>query len=58
MTQGELAKSLGIDRTYLNGILRGKRQPSVELAEKISLMTGKPFFDLRPDLKKLIKQYL
>ncbi len=58
MTQGELAKTLGIDRTYLNGILRGKRYPGVELAKKISQITGKPFFDLRPDLKKLIKEYL
>jgi transcriptional regulator with XRE-family HTH domain len=58
MTQSELAKQLGIDRAYLNGILRGKRFPGVKLAEKISQITGKNFFDLRPDLKKLMKEHL
>ncbi len=58
MTQGELANKLGIDRTYLNGILKGKRIPGVELAKKIVELTGKDFFDLRPDLKKLLKEYL
>ena len=57
MTQGELANKLGIDRTYLNGILRGKRQPSVKLAEKIEELTGKNFFDLRPDLRKIMKEH-
>ncbi len=58
MTQTILAKKLGIPRTYLNGILRGKRQPGVNLAKKITKLTGKPFFDLRPDLRKLMKEYL
>lgn len=58
MTQDALAKKLGIDRTYLNGIIRRKRQPSIKLAEKICELTGMNFFDLRPDLKKIIKEYL
>jgi transcriptional regulator with XRE-family HTH domain len=58
MNQSNLAKDLSISRTYLNGILRGKRKPGVKLAKKISQITGKPFFDLRPDLKRLIKDYL
>ncbi len=58
MNQSELAKQLGIDRAYLNGILRGKRFPSVKLAEKIVKLTGRNFFDLRPDLKRIMKEHL
>ena len=58
MNQGKLAEKLGIDRSYLNGILNGKRIPSVILAEKLSKITGKNFFDFRPDLKKLVKNHL
>ena len=58
MKQEELAKKIGISRTYLNGILRGKRTPSIELAKRISKVADKDFFDLRPELKKLIKEFL
>jgi transcriptional regulator with XRE-family HTH domain len=58
MTQSDLAKQLGIDRAYLNGILRGRRLPGVRLAERICKVTGKNFFDLRPDLKRLMKEHL
>ncbi len=58
MKQKELAKKIGISRTYLNGILNGKRIPGVSLAEKIEKLTGKKFFDLRPDLKKIMKDHL
>ncbi len=58
MTQGELANKLGIDRTYLNGILRGKRKPGIVLSEKIVKEIGIDFFKLRPDLKRLVKEYL
>jgi len=58
MKQSELAQKLGIDRTYLNGILRGKRIPGIELAKKISKITGKDFFEMRKDIKKLLKELL
>lgn len=58
MKQSELAEKLGIDRTYLNGILRGKRRPGIELARKINKIIGKDFFEMRSDLKKLIKEFL
>ena len=58
MKQNILAKKIGISRTYLNGVLRGKKIPSIELAKRISKITGKDFFDLRPELKKLIKEFL
>jgi transcriptional regulator with XRE-family HTH domain len=58
MKQGELAKRLGISRTYLNGILNGKRRPSIKLAKKISKITGKNFFEMRPDIKKLISEVM
>lgn len=58
MKQSELAKKIGISRTYLNGILKGKRTPGIELAKKINKIVGKDFFEMRSDLKKLIKEYL
>ena len=56
MTQENLAKRLGIDRTYLNGILRGKREPGLELAKKISKETGIPILKLKPRLNKILKE--
>lgn len=58
MKQNDLAKKIGISRTYLNGILRGKRSPGIELAKRISKITGKNFFEMRVDLKKLIKELI
>ena len=58
MKQSELAKKIGISRTYLNGILKGKRIPGIELAKKISKITGKDFFEMRKDIKKLLKELL
>ncbi len=56
--QSELAKILGIERSYFNAILNGRRQPSIKLAKRISKLTGKNFFELRPDLAKVIKELL
>ncbi len=58
MKQSELAKKIGISRTYLNGILKEKRIPGIELAKRISKITGKDFFEMRKDIKKLIKELL
>jgi len=58
LKQREIAEKIGISRTYLNGILRGRRTPSVKLARKICKMTGMDFFDLRPELKKIIREFL
>ena len=58
MKQSKLAKKIGISRTYLNGILRNKRTPSINLAKKIVKLTGKNFFEMRPDIKKLVKEFL
>jgi len=56
MNQKEIAKKLKIQRTYLNSILNGRRRPSIQLAKKISKITGTKLFDMRPDLKKLLKE--
>lgn len=56
--QSQLAKILGIERSYLNAILNGRRHPSIKLAKKISKLTGKNFFELRPDLAKVIRELL
>jgi len=58
LTQQEIAKKLGVKREYINSILRGKRKGSIRLTERLSELTGIPFFDLRPDLKTLLKKYL
>ena len=58
MKQKELAEILGISRSYLNGILRKKRKPSLELAEKISKLSSIKVTDLRPDILENIKKYL
>lgn len=58
MTQTEFAKKLGIARPYLNAILRKKRKGSVRLCEEISREFNIDFFELRPDLKELIKKHL
>jgi len=58
MKQSDQAKKLGIGRSYLNGILNGRRRPSKKLALKISKLTKRSFFDLRPDLLKLFKENL
>jgi len=54
----KLAGELGINRVYLSSILTGKVYPSIKLAKRITKKTGKSFFDLRPDLRKLMREYL
>ena len=58
MNQKQLAIKLNIQRTYLNSILNGRRKPSIQLAKKISKATGRRLLDLRPDLKKLLKEII
>ncbi len=58
MDQKKLAKDLKIPRTYLNGILRGKRVPSRKLAKKIAEATGRTWLDFRPNDKNLLKDML
>jgi len=53
-----MAEKLGINRVYLSSVLRGDVQPSMALAKKLSKITGRSFFDFRPDLKKIIKELL
>jgi len=54
MTQTEMAKKLGISRTYLNGILNGKRKPSIKLAKKIAKLMGISYLELRKDIKEIL----
>ena len=58
MKQKDLAKELGITRTYLNGILRGKRKPGIVLARKLAKKRGESFFKYRPDLKEMLVEAL
>ena len=60
MTQGELAKKYGISRQYLNGVLRGRIIPSIKLAEKMAQdpEIGRSFFELKPQLKELLRRYI
>lgn len=42
ITQGEFAKRIGINRSYLSAIETGKMIPTPELVERICLELGKP----------------
>ena len=39
LTKQELAKRLGINRTYLSKVVNGLKTPSIELSKKIELET-------------------
>jgi len=56
MTQDKLSDRLGISRGYLNAILRGKKEPGLKLAKKISKETGIPVLKLKPNLNKILKE--
>jgi len=58
MKQKDLAKKLGISRTYLNGIVKKKRIPGRELAKKIAKNIGKHWLDFRPQDKELLKELM
>lgn len=46
----DLAKIVGVSKTWISQIISGKMQPSAQLAIKIELATGVPRGKLRPDL--------
>ena len=46
----DLAKLVGVSKTWISQIISGKMQPSAQLAIKIELATGVPREQLRPDL--------
>jgi DNA-binding transcriptional regulator YdaS (Cro superfamily) len=46
----DLAKMVGVSKTWISQIISGKMQPSAQLAIKIELATGVPRELLRPDL--------
>ena len=53
-----MAEKLGINRVYLSAILCGGVQPSIQLAKKLAKLTGRSFFDFRPDLRAIVKDSL
>ena len=46
----DLAKIVGVSKTWISQIISGKMQPSAQLAIKIELATGVTREQLRPDL--------
>ncbi len=58
MNQNDIAKKLKIDRSYLNGILNGKRVPSRKLARRIAEMTGRSWLEFRKCDRELLKELL
>jgi len=56
MTQDKLAEKLDISRGYLNAILKGKKEPGLRLAKKISKETGIPVLKLKPNLNRILKE--
>ncbi len=55
LSQEALALSAGVDRTYVSGLERGLRNPSVDildrLAKKLSVRTAELFAELPRDTK-------
>ncbi|MDE2112796.1 MAG: helix-turn-helix transcriptional regulator [Alphaproteobacteria bacterium] len=55
LSQEALALSSGVDRTYVSGLERGLRNPSVDildrLAKKLSIKTSELFADMPRDTK-------
>ena len=54
----KMAEKLGINRVYLSAVLTGAVHPSVTLAKKLAKITGRSFFDFRPDLREILKEAL
>ncbi len=58
MNQYHIAKKLKIDRSYLNGILNGKRVPSRKLAKEIAKVTGRSWLEFRKCDRDLLRELL
>lgn len=56
MSQATLASRVDCGRSMMNLIEKGLRQPSPELAGRISKATGIPVVRLRPDLAALFSE--
>jgi transcriptional regulator with XRE-family HTH domain len=56
LNQSDIARQAGVTKQMISMVLNGKCRPSVKLAKKLARITGRPFFDFRPDLKKLFKE--
>lgn len=46
MSQEDLADRAGVHRTYISGVERGVRNPTVSVLEKIARALGEPLADL------------
>lgn len=40
MSQGDIARALGVDRSYISGVERGVRNPSLKNIERIARALG------------------
>jgi transcriptional regulator with XRE-family HTH domain len=46
LAQEELAEVAGLDRTYISGLERGRRNPTLSTQERIAAALGCPLADL------------
>lgn len=46
LSQGDVAKILGVHRTYISGLERGRRNPSLLTVQKIAKALGVPVENL------------
>lgn len=46
LSQAACAEVVGIDRTYLSGVERGQRNPSLRMVERMAQRLGVPVSDL------------
>ena len=44
--QDELSEAAGLDRTYLSGLERGRRNPTLATLERIAVALDRPLADL------------
>ena len=53
-----LSKKIGCSKSMLSYVEKGKRRPGFLIAEKISKALNIPFYDLRPDLREIIRKHI
>jgi transcriptional regulator with XRE-family HTH domain len=54
ISQSEMARRLGLSRSFLQRVEAGTRMPGPDVTRKINAETGIPEREIRPDLADLI----
>ena len=46
LAQEQLSEAAGLDRTYVSGLERGHRNPTLTTQERIAVALGRPLYEL------------